>query len=610
MSIQRRLYEQLAKLNQEKVIEDGPAHQNPLKTTFGGMKKAKNTPSMKGYHAKVKADQAARDKRLEQERLAKKGTNEEKKKKKNPVPEKNYDYDYAGRGTSKESVDLDEKLQFKLKTKFKPSTARGSGTKKERMTIYDVIIDGVRVGMLEKEVSQDFNYGDGGSYMTFKILQPGSRNKYAEKILVDDVEDPNDFFKQLKKNPRTAKRTIKALKAHGVELTGLDSKHESVDLEELKKSTLMSYIDMAKKSERSGRDTGFEGETPSERKAGVRQVKKRVKGIDGATRRLVARQYQPEDVEQVDELSSKTLLSYADKAQKDNTQRVTRMADKPDHMPVDKGEMKKLRKRQTGVVKAKNKTSMGEEVEQVDELKMPEKSKRGRATDPVIAAALKRGWKRADLTADGKLRRGDAEGAESHMTNARKRKIASRVESVDLDEKLQIKLKSKFKPSSGGSDVNKIFDVIIDGVRVGIMTKETSDDHNYGDGGSYMSFKILKPGSRNKYAEHINVNDVEDPNDFFKQLKKDPRTAKRTIKALKAHGVELTNINSKHESVDLDELSTDTLRRYVYTRRGQVQSDLNTGKHSPKTNKSAKGVVAALSRLDARKNKLEPELKR
>jgi len=132
-----------------------------------------------------------------------------------------------------------------------------------------------------------------------------------------------------------------------------------------------------------------------------------------------------------------------------------------------------------------------ESVEQVDELKMPEKDKRGRAKDPVIGAALERGSRRADLKAHGKLRRGDTDGAEGHMTRSRKRQAASRVESVDLDE-----------------------------------------------------------------------------------------------------------------------LSTDTLRRYVYNRRGQVQSDLNTGRHSPKTNKSAKGVVAALSRLDARKNKLEPELKR
>jgi hypothetical protein len=140
-------------------------------------------------------------------------------------------------------------------------------------------------------------------------------------------------------------------------------------------------------------------------------------------------------------------------------------------------------------------------------------------------------------------------------------------ESIDLDEKLQIKLKSKFKPSSGGSDVNKIFDVIIDGVRVGIMTKETSDDHNYGDGGSYMSFKILQPGSRNKYAEKIHVDDVEDPNDFFKQLKKDPRTAKRTIKALKAHGVELTNINSKHESVEfVESVKEDSIDEAVFSK--------------------------------------------
>ena len=64
------------------------------------------------------------------------------------------------------------------------------------------------------------------------------------------------------------------------------------------------------------------------------------------------------------------------------------------------------------------------------------------------------------------------------------------------------------------------------------------------------------------------------------------------------------------ESSQIDEISSDTLRKYVYKRRGQVQSDLNTGKHSPKTNKKAKGVVAALSRLDARKNNLEPKLKR
>ena len=204
MSIQRRLYERMSKLDQEKDIQEGPAHQNPLKTAYGGMQAAKNTPSMKAYYAQLKKD--AKDKapktaaEREKERLAR-----------------------------RESVDLEEKLQFKQKTKFKPSTARGVGTKKERKTMYDVMIDDVRVGLLIKDVSQDFNYGEGGSYMSFKILKPGSRNKYAETIQVDDVEDPNEFFKKLKANPRTTKRTIKAIKAHGVELTNLDSKHESVE---------------------------------------------------------------------------------------------------------------------------------------------------------------------------------------------------------------------------------------------------------------------------------------------------------------------------------------------------------------------------------------------
>ena len=75
-------------------------------------------------------------------------------------------------------------------------------------------------------------------------------------------------------------------------------------------------------------------------------------------KKAIAKKYTREDTEQVDELKVKTLRSYISKAQKDNTQRVTRMADKPDHMKADKGEMDKLRKRQKGVVKAKTDIDM------------------------------------------------------------------------------------------------------------------------------------------------------------------------------------------------------------------------------------------------------------
>jgi len=45
---------------------------------------------------------------------------------------------------------------------------------------------------------------------------------------------------------------------------------------------LKKYIKKAEKSEKSGRDAGFEGETASERENGVRQVKNRQRGIKNA----------------------------------------------------------------------------------------------------------------------------------------------------------------------------------------------------------------------------------------------------------------------------------------------------------------------------------------
>ncbi len=248
--------------------------------------------------------------------------------------------------------------------------------------------------------------------------------KALKKYRVKSLKDREDTVRQGydpstgQLDPKSEKRRKKRLAGFSKAKKKLVAAAEDVEqVDELKKSTLMSYKDKAKKSERSGRDTGFEGETSSEREAGVRQVKKRVRGIDRATKKLVARQYEDveqvdevssdtlrsyvhkrrgqvqsdlytgkhspktnkkakgvsaalsrldarknnlepklkrEEVEQVDELKVKTLRSYISKAQKDNTKRVTRMADKPDHMPTDKGEMDKLRKRQKGVVKGED----------------------------------------------------------------------------------------------------------------------------------------------------------------------------------------------------------------------------------------------------------------
>jgi hypothetical protein len=115
-----------------------------------------------------------------------------------------------------------------------------------------------------------------------------------------------------------------------------------------------------------------------------------------------------EDVEQVDELKSDTLRSYLDKARKDNQTRVTRMADQPSSVPADKGEMQKLRKRRKGSEAAASRLDARkhnlepslkrEDVEQVDELKMPKGGlEKGTFKNPALMLKL--------LTTGGKGKR-------------------------------------------------------------------------------------------------------------------------------------------------------------------------------------------------------------
>jgi hypothetical protein len=360
------------------------------------------------------------------------------------------------------------------------------------------------------------------------------------------------YYAQVKKDQAARAKQIEQERKDGIR-----SKYESVEqVDELKKSTLMSYKDKAKKSERSGRDTGFEGETPSEREAGVRQVKKRVKGIDRATKKLVARQYEDveqvdevssdtlrsyvhkrsgqvrsdlstdkhspktnkkakgvsaalsrldarknklepelkrEEVEQVDELKRDTLGSYADKAQGDIEGIGNVLKAKGKKGPVSaehRAELEReLRNRVKGRKRAIRKKYTREDAEQVDELKMPEKDKRGRAKDPVIGAALERGSRRADLKAHGKLRRGDTDGAEGHMTRSRKRQAASRtpVEEAKVGDTVHLGHASK-----GGSGVKgKV--VKIDGRNVhikndkGAMFKGPMDRVTVGEAIKYDS---------------------------------------------------------------------------------------------------------------------------
>ena len=201
---------------------------------------------------------------------------------------------------------------------------------------------------------------------------------------------------------RAHQQMAKIMKKHGGTLLRTDEgprmkkvfKEDVEQVDELKSSTLRSYADKANKQASNSMDTAMDGGTPSERENATKLVNKRRRGARAATSRLDARKnnlepnLKREEVEQVDELSNKTMKSYIKKAQKDNTDRVTRMADQPSHMSADKGEMRKLRKRQQGVVKAKTdvdmrkiagkdyRSRMGEEVESVEEMKYLGKDKK------------------------------------------------------------------------------------------------------------------------------------------------------------------------------------------------------------------------------------------
>jgi hypothetical protein len=54
---------------------------------------------------------------------------------------------------------------------------------------------------------------------------------------------------------------------------------------------------------------------------------------------------------------------------------------------------------------------------------------------------------------------------------------------------------------------------------------------------------------------------------------------------------------ASEEVEQVDELSDKTLKSYIWNAKGKVQRDLNTGNHSPKTNKRAKGLLKAKGKL-------------
>ncbi len=257
------------------------------------------------------------------------------------------------------------------------------------------------------------------------------------------------YYAQVRKDQAARAKQIEQERKDGIR-----SKYESVEqVDEVSSDTLRSYV--TKRRKQTVKDLSREDGGHNDSK-----LKKNNRGVVNALSRLDARknklepELKREEVEQVDELKRDTLGSYADKAQGDIEGIGNVLKAKGKQGPVSaehRAELEReLRNRVKGRKRAIGKKYTREDAEQVDELKMPDKDKRGRAKDPVIGAALERGSRRADLKAHGKLRRGDTDGAEGHMTRSRKRQAASRtpVEEAKVGDTVHLGHASK-----GGSGV-------------------------------------------------------------------------------------------------------------------------------------------------------------
>ena len=85
-------HDALMKKDVDEAMGSGAAGLNP--NVAGGMKAAQNTPSYRKYLAKVKSDKEQRDKKLETDRAAKKGKNEEVEEVDEVIQQ--YDHDNTG----------------------------------------------------------------------------------------------------------------------------------------------------------------------------------------------------------------------------------------------------------------------------------------------------------------------------------------------------------------------------------------------------------------------------------------------------------------------------------------------------------------------------------
>ena len=209
---------------------------------------------------------------------------------------------------------------------------------------------------------------------------------------------------------------------------------DAEQVDELSAKTLKNYKNKARKAHSDAVQQGYDSGTGKLKPDFEAKRLKRKAGFTKAMNKLIAK----EDVEQVDEVSSDTLRSYLDKSRKQNQKRVTRMADQPDHMPADKGEMRKLRKRRKGSEAAASRLDARKynlepklKREEVDEAMRPH----GPAgLNPNFSGGLKAAQKTPEYQAYLAKVKADKKKRDAKIEKEREMGIRSKYEEVETNE--------------------------------------------------------------------------------------------------------------------------------------------------------------------------------
>lgn len=197
-----------------------------------------------------------------------------------------------------------------------------------------------------------------------------------------------------------------------------------------------------------------------------------------------------------------------------------------------------------------------------------------------------------DYDGDGKVETGTAEWKGSR-DKAIKKAMATRKEEVEELDELKMPATNKYGEYKSGkvrkaalAGSRRAADQSNDELRGALKSKPTGD---------FDKSKRAGKRSSERLARLVNVKGRDAEAEKKRREKHSGKVGagkRRRFAIVSSH---------EPEGDQISEISSETLRSYVTQRRGQVQSDLSTGKHSPATNRKAAGVSAALSRLDARK---------